>query len=207
MMQYRLGDIVGYAADRELDFAAVPLPRRWYLLRVRPNREARVMQAFERRQISAYYPTEIRTIDRRDPRTSARKPHLGRRIVTPMIHGLLFLPDFELANLEVLRVDDVLGYLQFGPALGSLSTEAFAELRAIEALLAIPRGQRKFALGDKVRFTEGLFADFVGRIDRLDSKGRLRVFLDAVERGVTVIATETQVELVGRATRGTIAGH
>lgn len=206
MMQYRVGDIVGYV-DRELEFAAVPMPRRWYLLRVRPNREAKVMQAFERRNISAYLPTEIRTIDRRDPRTQARKPHLGRRVVSPMLPGLVFVPDFELDNLDVTRVDDVQGYLQFGPALGSLSIASFADLLAIEALLAVPRGQRKFAVGDKVRFTEGLFADFLGRVDRLDSKGRLRVFLDAVERGVTVIATETQVELVGRATRGTIAGH
>jgi transcriptional antiterminator NusG len=83
----------------------------------------------------------------------------------------------------------------------------FATIRAIEAHLAIPRGQRKHRVGDKVRFVDGPFSDFGGVVDRLDSKGRLRVFLDAVKRGVRIIATETQVEPADPATQHQMARH
>ena len=123
--------------------------------------------------------------------------------------GLIFIPDFEFKNsfLAIKAVDDVLGFLQFGEFLASLSTTDFATIHAIEAYLAIPRGQRKYRIGDKVRFVDGPFSDFVGIVDRLDSRGRLRVFLDAIKRGVPVIATETQVEPADPATQHQMARH
>jgi transcription termination/antitermination protein NusG len=153
----------------------------------------------------AYLPLYIRTINSK--RKPARKPHLGRRIVSPLVPGLIFLPDFELENLSVLSVDDVEGWLQFGEFLASMSTTDLARIRAIESYLAIPHSQRKYRIGDKVRFVGGPFSDFVGVVDRLDSRGRLKVFLDAVKRGVQVIVTETQVEPAGPATQHQMARH
>jgi transcription termination/antitermination protein NusG len=50
--------------------------------------------------------------------------------------------------------------------------------------------------GRSSRIIEGPLAHFVGQIERLDSKGRLKVFIDAVMRGVSVDVNETQVEPV-----------
>jgi transcriptional antiterminator NusG len=210
MMHYKIGDHVGFV-DLASDAAPLetPLPKRWFILRVYPNRESRVMRAFQQRSISAYLPLYVRTIDRKDPRRQARKPHLGRRVVSPLLPGLIFIPDFEFnyRYTQIEAIDDVEGFLQFGEFVASLSTTDFATIRAIEAHLAIPRGQRKYRVGDKVRFVDSLFSDFVFVIDRLDSRGRLRMFLDAVKRGVPVIATETQVEPADPATQHQMARH
>jgi transcription antitermination factor NusG len=56
-----------------------------------------------------------------------------------------------------------------------------------------------------VRFVDSPFSDFVFVIDRPDSRGRLRMFLDAVKRGVPVTATETQVEPADPATQHQMA--
>jgi transcriptional antiterminator NusG len=202
-MEYRKGQIVGYVQLEPDGPLVVPMPRRWHLLRVYPNRESKVMKAFRRDNVSAYLPLHIRTISRRTGEI-ARKPHLGRRVVTPLIPGLIFVPDFELDRYHLIKATDgVDDFVHFGPCLATLSLEAFAELREIEAFLAIPRGQRKFKVGDRVRFKGGLFIDFVGVVERLDSRGRLKVFLDAVKRGVSISTMEMQVELEDPATSDT----
>jgi hypothetical protein len=141
MTHYKIGDHVGFV-DLVSDAAPLetPLPKRWFILRVHHNREDRVMRAFHQRSICAYLPLYVRTIDRKHTRRQARKPHLGRRIVSPLIPGLIFIPDFEFDSryVTIKGVDDVAGFLQFGDFLASLSTTDFATIRAIEAHLAIP---------------------------------------------------------------------
>jgi hypothetical protein len=68
MMHYKIGDHVGFV-DLASDAGPIemPLPRRWFILRVYPNRESKVMRAFNWRGISAYLPLYVRTIDRKDP--------------------------------------------------------------------------------------------------------------------------------------------
>jgi transcriptional antiterminator NusG len=194
-MQYRKGQIVDYVSiDGEP--LSLPLPQRWYILQITPGRDAKVMQAFRIRRVSGYSPIVIRTVGR-STLHEARRPHLGRRIVKAMLPGLVFLPDFEIDRIDALkRIDDVDDLLFVGPCLASMSIEDMQLLRQIEAVYSVPLGQRKYALNQLVRIVDGPFAHFVGKIERLDSKGRLKLFIDAVTRGVSVIASETQIEPV-----------
>lgn len=194
-MHYEIGQFVGYvsAADRRL---AVPLPQLWYILKVTPGRDGKVMQAFWQRNISAYRPTIVRTVDRRTG-AEARRPHLGKTIIKAFLPGLIFLPDFELDNLdEIESVDDVEGLLQVGPCLARLKVEEMQVVRLLSQAYNVPLGQRKYALHQLVRITDGPMAGLVGQIERLDSNGRLKVFLDAVMRGVSADVAETQIEPV-----------
>jgi hypothetical protein len=129
-MHYKIGDHVGFV-DLASDAAPLetPLPKRWFILRVYPNRESRVMRAFQQRCISAYLPLYVRTIDRKDIRRQARKPHLGRRIVSPLVPGLIFIPDFEFnaRYISINAVDDVEGFLQFGEFVASLSNDGLRD--------------------------------------------------------------------------------
>jgi transcriptional antiterminator NusG len=90
----------------------------------------------------------------------------------------------------------VIGLLRFGDWIATISPDDMTKLRAIEAFLNMPRGQRKraYKLGDTVRFVEGPFAGIVGRVERLDSRGRLKVFIDAIKRGASVLTTEALIE-------------
>jgi transcriptional antiterminator NusG len=154
------------------------------------------MEAFRIRRVSGYSPVVIRTISR-STLQEARRPHVGRRIVKSMLPGLVFLPDFETDRIDAIRViDDVDDLLFVGPCLASMSIEDMQLLRKIEAVYSVPLGQRKYALNQLVRIVDGPFAHFVAKIERLDSKGRLKLFIDAVMRGVSVIASEKQIEPV-----------
>ena len=192
---YRRGQIVDYVSiDGEP--LSLPLPQRWYILRITPGGDAKVMQSFRIRSVSGYSPIVIRTTNGSTLR-EVRRPHLGRRIVKPMLPGLVFLPDFEVDRIDAIRViDDVDDLLFIGPCLASMSIEDMRVLRQIEAAYSVPLGQRKYAINQMVRIVEGPFAHFVAKIERLDSRGRLKLFIDAVTRGVSVIASETQIEPV-----------
>jgi len=194
-MTYQIGDHVGFVDLTQGVALERPVPKSWHLLQVFPHREFKVMKAFRRRNISAYLPTEVKSIDRRTG-SQASRPHLGKRTTAPIFPGLIFVPDFAIAAImrPGLDVDGIEGFLYIGPCLATLRPSHLDYVRSLEAVLNTPRGQRKYMVGEMVRLTEGPFAGFVGRIDRLDSKARLRVYLDAVKRGITVITTEMQIE-------------
>src|SRR5215467_6453738 len=57
-MGYYKGQIVGYVDISQLRGPIeTPIPERWYVLRTFPNKERKVMEAFEDRNVSAYFPT------------------------------------------------------------------------------------------------------------------------------------------------------
>jgi transcriptional antiterminator NusG len=201
-MTYQIGDHVGFVDLMEGVALEVPIssrPKRWHILQVFPGREAKVWRALDRRGISAYLPIEVRARNRKTGAVARRK-HLGHVIKSPFIPGLIFIPDFELENSQLREIDDVEGLLYVGPCLAFLTLAQLDHLRALEALSNMPRGQRKYALGQMVRITDGPFFGFEGRIDRLDSRGRLKLFLDALKRGASVVISEAQIEPADPAT-------
>jgi transcriptional antiterminator NusG len=199
MVEQRLwkkGEFIELVDLTQFGLLEVPMmPQRWFVLRTHPAREFKVMKTFSERNISAYLPRIIRTIAR-DTRKVARKPHLGRTIVEPLFHGLIFIPDFQVKQGGVLSVDGVIDYFRMADCTPYLQTHEIAQVRALEQLSTIPLAERKrlYKVGQLIRFVDGPFVGFEGLIERLDSRGRLRVFLDAIKRGVSVITTEAQIE-------------
>lgn len=176
---------------------AEPVPSCWHLLDVYPGRERDVMRWFGYHGLSGWYPVEISFVKRGGG--LARKPHLGRRLVKPLVPGLIFVPDTERSN-DMLSFPSVEGFHRIGDCLARMSPADMATLRDIEAYLNTPRVgrgmRRKLTVGDVLRVLDGPFCDFVGRLERLDSKGRLTILLDAFKRSVSVQMDETQVEQI-----------
>lgn len=85
-------------------------------------------------------------------------------------------------------------------ALASMSNLEMQVIREIEAGAFQrrfgTRGQRRASIGDTVRIVAGPLSSFAARVEQLDSRGRLKVFVDALMRGVSVTLSETQVEPV-----------
>ncbi|MHB0784419.1 transcription termination/antitermination protein NusG [Bradyrhizobium sp. 5.13L] len=178
--------------------SAEPAPSCWYLLDVYPGRERDVLRWFGYFGMSGWYPVEVSYVKR--PRGGhARKPHLGRRVVKPFIPGLIFVADVDI-DPRMVSIPLVDGFHHIGECLARLSVADMATLRAIEVHLNSPRSGRgkrgKLAIGDVLRVIDGPFCDFVGRLERLDSKGRLTVLLDAFKRSVSVQMDDTQVEQI-----------
>jgi len=183
--------------QREL-LAAEPAPSCWYLLDVYPGRERDVMRWFGYHGLAGWYPIEVRYV-KRTGGALARKPHLGRRIAKPFVPGLIFVLDTESSD-AMLSFPHVAGFHRIGDCRARMSLADMATLRDIEAHLNAPRNGRgrrgKLAIGDVLRVIDGPFSDFVGRLERLDSKGRLTVLLEAFKRSVSVQMDDTQVEQI-----------
>lgn len=196
---FELGQHVGFVDLMENIRAEVPVtPARWYVLRVHPNREQVVMRDLRRRHMSCYlplYPNYV-PVGRRRPGAKDKRPK--RLVMTPLFPGLIFIPDFE-ANAEKFRsIDGTAGFLKFGAHAAFARADMMRTIRIFEAAANVPRSQRRVVkpahkLGDTVMLRDGVFEGWTGRIDRLDAKGRLRILIDCLKRGVSVEADETQI--------------
>jgi transcriptional antiterminator NusG len=190
----RIGDRVGRVDLSVFGPLEVPLPKRWHLLRIRPNRETQVLRSFEQRNISAYLPRVTHTV------ANGLSPvrQLRRTVISPLFPGLIFMPDFEFSNRQVLATDGVAGYLRFGEHTAYLTHAVFCDVRAIEAAANIPHSKRKrlYELGQLVQVIDGPLASWTGRIERLDAKGRYKILVNALARGMMVSLTERQIESV-----------
>jgi transcriptional antiterminator NusG len=195
-MEYRKGQIVGYVpVDQEP--IAVPLPRRWYMLRTYSNREFKVMKALKLRNISAYLPllTSMRefTHYRRGWEWIER-----RNVTSPLILGVVLLPDFEVEIESWKGVDGTAGILRFGEFVPSLTPKLLNDIRRIEAIGNTPKSKREryFEIGQLVRVVSGPFRSFCARVERFDSKGRLSVGVEIFGRITPTELEESEIEPV-----------
>lgn len=207
LQRLEIGQFVGTVdLDAVRGPASVPMqPKYWFILRTHPGCERKVMREFERRNISAYCPliAKQQRVVRR-VHGSSWTYEVKRLVQVPLFPQLVFVPDFERVPTDISGVS---GWLRFGewfariPSQREATSERGACMEDIHALLAIantPRSKResKFATGDLVRIVDGPFQLFSGRIERLDSKGRLKVAIDVFGRLSPTIVSEWQIEPV-----------
>ena len=194
-MQYVKGQIVDYVPLMEPSAVMLRDIDRWYVLRTFANKEAKVMRTFDRRGISAYYPTvrsekffEIRRFGRVCGRVK-------RTVISPMFSGVIFIPDFQAA-LGGVKVDGVDGYLRMDKCFPYLTPQLMEQVRRLVALCNIPasRKRRLLAAGQPIHVVDGPFAEFAGKFEHLDSEGRLTVLIDIFGRMTPVTLDESQIE-------------
>jgi transcription termination/antitermination protein NusG len=137
---------------------------------------------------------------------------------TSLFAGLIFVPDFQ-ANAGGVFVDGVDRYLKFGDHYPYLP-ECAAPIKPsapwnsryvkrdrkqipdmlgirqleVEGNIPVARRRRLYRIGEFVRVVDGPFAMFNGKIERLDSGGRLTVLLDIFKRLTPVELDEGQIE-------------
>jgi transcription termination/antitermination protein NusG len=185
-MDYVKGQIVGYVPIDIEPIAAPPEPERWYVLKTFANKESKVMRTFKDRGISAYFPT-VRN----------RRVVRGRACdgVSALFAGVIFIPDFQ-AKLGGVKVDGVEGYFKMGDCYPYLTGKLMEDVRKLEAIghLPVARKRRLWSVGQLVRVTNGPFALFQGKIEQLDSRGRLKVLVDIFKRMTPIELEEGQIE-------------
>lgn len=199
--EYVRGEIVG-----SVDLARLHGPREvpaapalWYLLRVYPHLQLRVMKTFRERNISAWLPmhTETRSVSRYN---RGYEKILTQQVVAPLISGLIIMPDFEAKLGRCFDVDGVIDVLRVGDCVPVLRPQDITDLRNIEAIGNTPKSkrERKFELGELVRVKTGPFAYFCGVVERLDSTGRVSVDLSLFGRVTQISIDESDLELEPR---------
>ncbi|ODM77780.1 transcription termination/antitermination protein NusG [Bradyrhizobium elkanii] len=194
-MQYVKGQFVGYVPI-DAEQAAVSIePQRWYVLKIFPNKESKVMRTFHQRGISAYFPTAQSTVVSEVKRFGHVVGRIKRTVVAPMFAGIIFIPDFQ-ARIGGVMVDGVDGYLKMDQCYPYLTPQLYAQVREIERYRNMPvaRKRRLLQQGQAIWVTDGPFASFRGQFDRLDSEGRLKVLIDLFGRMTPVTLDEGQIE-------------
>ncbi len=196
--QYVRGEIVG-RVDLEKLFGPleVPIaPARWYVLRVHPGREFKVMKTYRQRNVSAWLPLN-RTTQNVTRYRRGYEFTMQQLVTSPLITGVLIIPDFEV-RARRWNVDGVIGIHRMGDCVPVLTPQHIADLRNIQDISNTPKSkrERKFEIGELVRVTSGPFALFCGRVERFDSPGRLSVGVDIFGRITPVEIDQSDIEPV-----------
>ncbi|WP_316172429.1 transcription termination/antitermination protein NusG [Bradyrhizobium sp. SZCCHNRI2049] len=195
----RVGDVIGFV-DLVGRSGAIesPVPRAWYILRTFANCEARVMKAFDRRKISAYFPKM--TVMKEFRRFKHGREFIERRnVLAPLILGAVLIPDHVAAEVDVWRgIDGVIGLLAFGDWTPHLTPKMFQDIRNIEDIANTPKSKRRraFEVGQLVRVVDGPFRGFSARVERIDSGGRLSVGVEIFARITPMNLSEGEIEAV-----------
>jgi transcriptional antiterminator NusG len=195
------GEIVGSVdLDQLRGPREVPaVPERWYLLRVHPQLQIKVMRTFRERNISAWLPmhTETRHMSRHN---RGYETIVTQQVTAPLISGLIIMPDFEMKLGRCWAVDGVIDVLRVGVCVPVLRPQDVEDLRNIEAISNTPKSkrERKFELGELVRVKVGPFAHFCGVVERLDSSSRVSVDLRLFGRVTQISIDESELELAPR---------
>ena len=183
---YHIGDFIEYVPQSSV---STPMPSLWYLLRLHPNYDLKAERQLHERGICAYVPKERRKI----------KSVWGRRVLrqVPIFPGTMFIPDFD-ADIQKLKnaCAGVGGFVRNGKDALRISLSTMGEVRRFETRMNRDPDKRKFHLDQKVRVIGGPFDLLEGRIDRLDSRYRLRVLIGILQGEVPIELDEDQVEAV-----------
>jgi transcriptional antiterminator NusG len=194
---YKKGEFVEMVDLEKFGPTETPLPQRWYILRVHPNREFKVMKTFRRRNISAWLP--LVTVVQDVMRYRRGFEYRQRQSVTlPLISGVIIIPDFETEAERWRQVDGIIGLYRMDQCTPHLTRSDIVDLRNIEAIGNTPKSKRErlFEIGELVRVRSGPFMHFSARVERFDSKGRLSIGIEIFGRITPMEVSEDDIEKV-----------
>jgi len=195
---WKKGEFVGMVdLARISGVLEVPIPARWYILRVHPHREFKVMKTFGQRGISGWVPTLTST----QHVTRYRRGYEWierRNVISPMISGAVIIPDFEAGREQWRQVDGVIGVYRMAECTPYLTPKLMMDLRNIAAIGNTPKTKRArlFEIGELVRVVNGPLRHFSARVERFNSTRRLSVGVDIFGRITPVELDESDIEAV-----------
>lgn len=147
------------------------------------------MVNLDRQGFRSFLPVHVKTV---------RHARQFRRFVAPLFPGYLFV-SLDLARDQWRSVNGTYGVtalVMSGEQPGRVPpgvVEALMELSAGSGLVRLDRGLQ---LGQRVKLLAGPFANFIGTLEQLDDRGRVRVLLEMMGTYVPVASTSDQLTLV-----------
>lgn len=163
--------LLGEAWDRRRKDLVLAGRERWYVVQSLPRQEARAEMQLLRQGYRTFLPRMTKTV------RHARKL---RTVRCPVFPGYLFVA----LDLQKDRWRSVNGTFGVASLIMAESLPAPAPRGVVEKLLdymdesGLARFDRDLREGQAIRVLTGPFANVLGRLDRLDANGRVRVLLD-----------------------------
>jgi transcriptional antiterminator RfaH len=152
---------------------------RWYVVQTKPFAENRAITHLERQGYRIFCPRYRKTI------RHARKK---KSVLAPLFPNYLFLqmdPTHDRWR-SVNGTRGVARLLTHGDSPQPVPHGVIEALQAQSDIDGVIDWAPSFRIGQMIQVMEGPFTDFIGRLERLDSAGRVRVLLDLLGRPVPV---------------------
>jgi len=183
--------------DAELSVSETPQDGRgWYVVHCYSGMEARVKRNLEHRIESMkmedrIFAVVVPTEEQIELKDGERRV-IERRVFPGYILVQMILDDDSWS--VVRNTPGVTGFVGIGNRPTPLSVAEVDQIMSrIEA--SQPRVQVNFKVGDKVRITEGVFADFNGTVEGMDiERGKVRILVSIFGRETPVEVDFLQVE-------------
>jgi len=165
----------------------IHIGRRWYVVQTHPHAECRAAAHLERQGFQPYLPRYLK-----------RRRH-ARRIETvaaPLFPRYLFVA-VDMAVERWRSIQSTFGVSRLvcnGEDPAAVADAVVDGLKRQEQDGLVRLQQRpQFAIGDKVRVLDGVFADCLGLFDGMSDKQRVSVLLDLLGRKVRILIDDLSV--------------
>jgi transcriptional antiterminator RfaH len=159
----------------------------WYLVHTRPNSERKAAEHLARQGFETYLPRYLK-----------RRRHARRveTVAAPLFPRYLFVA-VDVAAQRWLSIRSTVGVSTFvcwGDKPAEVHSSIIEALRCRETrgLIALEKRAR-FAVGDRVRITDGVFANCLGLFEGMPDQERVAVLLDLLGRKVRVTIDDLSV--------------
>ena len=159
---------------------------RWYVARTQPHREAQAAQQLRNQSYRVFLPRFFKS------RRHARK---FETVLAPLFPRYLFVV-LDLTRDRWRSVNGTYGVdrlLMRGGLPEAVPNGLVEQLVAVAEPQGVVRLGHSLQKGQAIRVTAGPFADFMGRLERLDDCGRVRVLLEIMGGTVPVMLPERAV--------------
>lgn len=152
---------------------AGPLP--WYLAQFKPNCQAIAERNLRRQDFEVFLPQQ-----------SVTRRQRGRfqQVQRPLFPGYLFVAFDPISGAwrKINATHGITRLVSFGGQPAPVPSGIIAELRARCDPSGLLQPQTNLKVGDRVRLTEGPFADFVARIEQIEPERRVWILLEVMGR-------------------------
>jgi transcription elongation factor/antiterminator RfaH len=163
------------------DQPAIPADgERWFVVHTLPYQENRAQVQLENQRYRTFLPKRERTIRRARKLTT---------VVAPLFPRYMFIildPEHDRWR-PVNSTLGVAGMVVQGERPQPVPPGIVETLIASSGSDGLLKLRPQLNVGDRVRLTQGPFAEYLGTLDRLDDSGRVQALLDMLGRGVPIL--------------------
>jgi transcription elongation factor/antiterminator RfaH len=175
----------GSPAECRTSFA-LGVQERWYVVRTQPQREAQAARQLENQNYRVFLPRFLKN------RRHARK---FETVLAPLFPRYMFMI-LDLTRDRWRSVNGTYGVdrlLMQGGMPEPVPHELVEKLTSAAEADGVVRFSPRLKDGQTIRVTAGPFAELMGRLERLDDSGRVRVLLDLLGGKIPVVLPESLV--------------
>jgi transcription elongation factor/antiterminator RfaH len=165
---------------------ALQEPERWYVVHTQPQRELQAAQQLENQDYRVFLPRFFKS------RRHARK---FETVLAPLFPRYMFIV-LDLGRDRWRSVNGTYGVDRLLMRSGEpepVPHGLIEQLTSGTAADGVVRCGPALKEGQTIRVTAGPFAELIGKLDRLDDQGRVRVLLEIMGGTVPVVLPETIV--------------